>query len=111
MFFFFIIDRKDWTDLRKQQVEHQFKDLQWTNVIVKGIRSVHPYCSIAFKRHTVKTKVSKRRGPIFHCLAYCRFADCPVCIEVIVHDESTLKAWVTFQGVEVCHSMAELQTS
>jgi len=36
-------------------------------------------------------------------------SDCPVCVEVTVRDESTLKAWVTFQGEEVCHSLDELK--
>ena len=103
------MDTKEWSDLRKRQVGHQFKDLHWTNIISKGIQSVHPYCSIAFKRHTVKNKMSKRKGPLFSCLGYCTFSDCPVCVEVTLRDESTLKAWVTFQGEEVCHSMEELK--
>jgi len=103
------MDNKEWSVLRQRQVGHQFKDLQWTNIISKGIESVHPYCSIAFKRHTVKTKLSKRKGPLFNCLGYCTFSDCPVCVEVTVRDESTLKAWVTFQGEEVCHSLDELK--
>ncbi len=107
MFFFLLIANPG--DLRKRQSQYQFRDLQWTNVIAKGIESVHPYCSIAFKRHHIKIKGSKRRGPLFHCLGYCTFADCPVCVEVTVTDESTLKAVVTFQGGEVCHSLEELK--
>ncbi len=106
---FFFINSQSWRDLRKRQSQYQFRDLQWTNVIAKGIESVHPYCSIAFKRHHIKIKGSKRRGPLFHCLGYCTFADCPVCVEVTVTDESTLKAVITFQGGEVCHSLEELK--
>lgn len=107
--FFFFLNREIWRDLSKRQKQCQFTDLQWTNVISKGIHSVHPYCSIAFKRHHVKIKGSKRKGPLFHCLGYCTFADCPVCVEVTITHESTLKAIVTFQGDEVCHSLEELR--
>lgn len=53
--------------------------------------------------------MSKKKGPVFQCLGYCTFSDCPVSVEVTVKDESTLKAWVTLQGEVVCHSMDELR--
>lgn len=53
--------------------------------------------------------MSQKKGPVFQCLGYCIFSDFPVCVEVTVKDESTLKAWVTLQGEVVCHSMDELR--
>ena len=106
---FFFISAEDWAYLRKRQNRHQFKTSQWTHVISKGIRTVHSYCSFAFKRHSVKPIMSSRDTPLFTCLGYCMFDDCPVCVEVKVDNESSLKAMVTFQGDCVRHSRDELK--
>ena len=100
----------EWQSLRNSQVAQQFTGLEWTNVISKGIRSVHPYCSIAFKRRKVKVQGSSMKGPIFTTNGYCRFKDCEVKFKVEVSDESTLKACVFFTGGEVCHHHKELKT-
>ena len=50
---FFFIDKKDWTKLRKKQFLYNFKTLNWTSVMSKGIRTIHPLCSFAFKRHEI----------------------------------------------------------
>lgn len=47
--------------------------------------------------------------PIFKCLGYCRFEDCPVIVSVAVTDESTLKAAVVFTGGDVCHNTKEVK--
>ncbi|XP_016393637.1 uncharacterized protein LOC107728078 [Sinocyclocheilus rhinocerous] len=106
---FFFIERKDWQELRQHQEGRLFQGLQWTNVIAKGIKSIHPYCSFAFKRHRVKTLGSQTQGPIFTCKGYCRFEDCPVEVHAEVADESSLKAAVVFSGGDVCHNSKELQ--
>ncbi len=67
------------------------------NVISKGLRTIHPYCSIAFKRHRLKGLGLKQAGPEFLCLGYCRFDDCPVMVTVTVHSEKDFKATVGFQ--------------
>lgn len=38
-----------------------------TNVILKGIRSVNPYCSFGFRRHRVKIKGLTIKGPFLQC--------------------------------------------
>ncbi len=101
---FFFIEQKEWQALRKHQYGRLFQGLQWTNIIAKGIRSVHPYCSFGFKRHSVKTLLSQKPGPVFTCVGYCRFTDCPVRAHVEVTDECTLKATVVFSGGDVCHN-------
>ncbi len=106
---FFFIERKDWQQLRQHQEGRLLQGLQWTNVIAKGIKSIHPYCSFAFKRHRVKTLGSQTQAPIFTCKGYCRFEDCPVGVIVEVADESSLKAAVVFSGGDVCHNTKELQ--
>lgn len=106
---FFFIDKKEWQDLRKHQKGRCFQGLQWTNVIAKGIRSIHPYCSFGFKRHSVKTQQSLKNTPLFKCTGYCRFEDCPVNVTVEVTDEVTLKTAVLFTGGDVCHSTTELK--
>lgn len=106
---FFFIDQKEWQQLRKSQKGRLFKGLQWTNVISKGIKSIHPYCSFVFRRHSVKTQQSQTQAPIFKCMGYCRFEDCPINVHVEVTDESTLKAAVVFTGGDVCHNTKELK--
>lgn len=106
---FFFIDKKEWQDLRKHQIGRCFQGLQWTNVIAKRIRSIHPYCSFGFKRHSVKTLQSLKNTPLFKCTGYCRFEDCPVNVTVQVTVEVTLKAAVLFTGGDVCHSTTELK--
>ncbi len=106
---FFFIEEKEWQALRKHQYGRLFQGLQWTNLIAKGIRSVHPYCSFGFKWHSVKTLLSQKPGPVFTCVGYCRFTDCPVRAHVEVTDECTLKATVVFSGGDVCHNTHELK--
>lgn len=84
-----------------------FKCVEWTNVIAKGLKTIHPYCSFAFRRHRLKTLGSKRQGPHFRCLAYCRFQDCSVTATITVED---LKATVKFDGQQGKHSCTELRT-
>ncbi|ROI16105.1 hypothetical protein DPX16_7158 [Anabarilius grahami] len=85
-----------------------FQGLQCTNIIAKGINSLHPYCSFGFKRHRVKTLRSKTLDPVFTCMGYCCFEDCPVTVHVEVADENTLKAAVVFPGGAVHHNTKEL---
>ncbi|XP_026012681.1 uncharacterized protein LOC113015007 isoform X3 [Astatotilapia calliptera] len=107
---FFFIDQKDWQDIKKTQKGRLFKSMQWTNVVATGIKSVHPFCSFGFKRHTIKTSQSHSKTAVFSCTGYCRFKDCPVTVKVEVKDEKTLKADVLFQGGEVCHNTKEIKT-
>lgn len=76
----------------KTQHKHQFKNLHLTNVIWKEIRSLHPYCSFAFKRHSVTTIGSQRTNPLFTCAGYCRFDDCCVQVNLKIENESSHKA-------------------
>jgi len=78
-------------------------------MIAKGIRSIHSYCIVAFKHHTVQTIVSTSHSPLFNCLGYCLFDDCPVEVEVKVQDELSLKAFVTFHGDGLWHHCEELK--
>uniref|UniRef100_A0A669CZJ1 PHD-type domain-containing protein n=4 Tax=Oreochromis TaxID=8139 RepID=A0A669CZJ1_ORENI len=107
---FFFIDHKDWEDLKKTQKGRLFKGMEWTNVVATGIKSIHPFCSFGFKRHTINTTQSRSKTAVFSCTAYCRFKDCPVTVKVEVKDEKTLKADVLFQGGEVCHNTKEIKT-
>ncbi|KAG7480098.1 hypothetical protein JOB18_043041 [Solea senegalensis] len=100
---FFFIDHKDWTKLRKRQHLHWFKTLNWTSVLAKGIQSIHPLCSFGFKEHRVKSISSSRSGPVIVCLGYCLFDDCPVEVDIVVQEESSLKALVKFSGSFVHH--------
>lgn len=106
---YFLIPEDEWKELRKRQHKNHFKSLHWTNVMAEGIRSVHPFCSFAFKRHSVKPIGSNRKGPLFTCSAYCLFEDCPVEVQVKVLDESSLKANLMFKGETVKHSCEELK--
>lgn len=84
--------------------------MQWTNVVATGIKSVRPFCSFGFKRHTINTSQSRSKTAVFSCTAYCRFKDCPVTVKVQVKDEKTQKADVLIQGGEVCHNTKEIKT-
>lgn len=106
---FFFIEQKDWDDISRKRTQKGFKGLQWTNVISRGIRTVHPYCSFAFKRHRLQSQGSSRKSPAFWCLAYCRFEDCPVTCTVTLDSELDLKAVVHFQGQECVHNRTELK--
>lgn len=79
--------------------------------MVKGIRSVHPYCSFGFRRHTVKSVGShgKTNSPLFTCSGYCCFYDYNVRVHVRVEDELSLKAVVSFTGDTVRHSHQQLK--
>lgn len=99
---FFFIDKKEWQDLSKV-----FQGLQWTSVIARGIRSIHPYCSFGFKRHSMKTLQSLKTTPLFKCNGYCRFENCPINVSVEVKDEVTQMAALIFTGGDVCHSTTE----
>lgn len=101
---FFFIPHKEWAKLRKTQQNYQFKSLHWTNVIAKGIRSLHPHCSFGFRWHSVK-----KIGSHSTVYLYCRFDDCSVKVKVKVEDESSLKAVVHFQGGDVRHSRQQLR--
>lgn len=87
----------------------QFKNLHWTNVIWKKIRSLHPYCSFAFKRHSVTTIGSQRTNPLFTCAGYCRFDDCCVQVNLKIENESSHKAVDHSQGGNVWHSRQQLR--
>ena len=78
-------------------------------MIANGIRSLHPYCSFAFKRHSVKKVGSQRNTPLFTCSGHCRFDDCCVQVKVKVENESSLKAFVNFQGGDVRHNRQQLK--
>lgn len=56
---FFYIPHERWNYLMKKQHKRRFKNLKWTNVIAKGIRSFYPHCSFGFIRHTVKDWFTK----------------------------------------------------
>lgn len=106
---FFFIERNEWDELKKHRQKRGFKGLQWTNMISKGLRTIHPYCSFAFKRHRLKGLGLKKGGPEFSCLCYCRFDDCPVTVTVTVESEKDLKAAVEFQGLQAIHNRTELK--
>lgn len=106
---FFFLDHKDWNIIKKKRKKRGFKGLQWTNIIAKGLRSIHPYCSFAFKRHRLKVLETKQSSPEFWCLGYCRFEDCPVTVTVTVDSEDDLKGTVEFQGEQSIHNLTELK--
>ncbi|XP_024121040.1 uncharacterized protein LOC112142033 isoform X2 [Oryzias melastigma] len=95
--------------MRTTQKKRQFSTLNWTNIISRGIRTVQPYCSFGFKRHSVKTIGSKSSAPLFQCEGYCLFQDCPVKVKVKILDDSTLRAGVLFEGGGVCHKKTEIK--
>ncbi|KAK7877304.1 hypothetical protein WMY93_031996, partial [Mugilogobius chulae] len=101
---FFFIKRSDWQKLRSKQKKRQFKTLDWTNIVAAGVRSVHPYCSFAFKRHDVKIIGSTRKSSVFTCSGSCTFKKCPVKVTVVIKSEISLKAHVYFEGSSVLHS-------
>ncbi|CAL9684881.1 unnamed protein product [Knipowitschia caucasica] len=88
----FSIEPKDWAKLTAKRHSTGFQGLEWTIVISKGIRTVFPYCSFGFKRHHLKRPNSSRKGPLFSCLAYCRFEDCKVEAKVTLESLKTLSA-------------------
>ncbi|CAI5686853.1 unnamed protein product [Oreochromis niloticus] len=106
---FFFINENEWKELRQHQSGRLFKGLQWTNIIASGIRTLNPYCSFGFRRHSVKKLSSRSKAPVFRYMGYCRFQDCAVTVDVVVYDEETLKAEVVFKGGEVCHNNKELK--
>ena len=106
---FFHISRYDWSQLKRKQQNRQFKTLHWTNVISKGLRTVHPYCSFGFKRHSVKKIGSKKVCPALTCSGYCLFKDCSVQVIVRVKSEYSLKAEVIFNGGMVQHRSDQLK--
>lgn len=75
---------------KKTQKGRLFQGLQWTNVIATGIKSVHPFCILVFKRQSIKTSQSRTKAPVFSCTAYCRIQDCPV---TMGNNEKTLKCF------------------
>lgn len=75
---------------KKKQKGRLFQGLQWTNVIATGIKSVHPFCILVFKRQSIKTSQSRTKAPVFSCTAYCRIQDCPV---TMGNNEKTLKCF------------------
>ncbi|KAG7526880.1 hypothetical protein JOB18_046349 [Solea senegalensis] len=83
--------------------------MNWTSVMANGIKSIHPLCSFGFQGHRVKSISSRRSGPVFVCSGYCLFDDCPVEVDVIVQEESSLKAIVKFRGSFVCHRWDQLK--
>lgn len=89
---FFVIDQKEWQK-KKTQKGRLFQGLQWTNVIATGIKSVHPFCILVFKKQSIKTSQSRTKAPVFSCTAYCRIQDCPVTMKVVGNDEKTLKCF------------------
>lgn len=106
---YFFIERKEWNRIKRKRQKRGFEGLQWTNIISKGLRTIHPYCSIAFKRHRLKVLGSQKASPEFWCLGYCRFEDCPVMVTVTVDSEVDLKAKVEFKGEVSIHNPTELK--
>lgn len=106
---YFFIEQEEWAKISMKRTERGFRGLQWTNVISRGLRTIHPYCSFAFKRHRLRKLGSARPSPAFWCLAYCRFDDCPVTATVTVDSEVDLKAKVSFEGQESRHNRTELK--
>ncbi|KAA0706254.1 hypothetical protein E1301_Tti016251 [Triplophysa tibetana] len=105
---YFFIDRSEREKIKKHRGKRGFKGLQWTNIISQALRTIHPYCYIAFKRHRLKALGSTQASPEFWCLGYCRFDDCQVTLTVTV-DSVDLKATVEFQGGESIHNRMELK--
>lgn len=95
-FFFLSLIRKNG---KKTQKGRLFQGLQWTNVIATGIKSVHPFCILVFKRQSIKTSQSRTKAPVFSCTAYCRIQDCPVTMKVVGNNEKTLKCFPRRWGV------------
>lgn len=89
-------DRKEWTILKHKGKDRGFAGLQWTNVIAKGVRTIHPFCSVAFLRHRLRV-VGSNKCPEFMCKGYCQFKDCPITFTVTVKSADDLKAKVEFE--------------
>lgn len=106
---YFLLEKNEWKAIKTRRHQRGFKGLQWTNIISKGIRTIHPHCSIAFKRHRLKTPGSKKPSPEFWCFGYCRFEACPVTVTVTVNNEEDLKATVEFKGDMTLHNLTELK--
>ncbi len=101
--FFYLLIAKPGVTLGKDSTQYQFRNLQWTCYCQR-----HSQCTptVALPRQDQGVQM---KGTSFPLSGYCTFAECPVCVEVTVTDECTLKAAVTFQGDEVCHSLEELK--
>lgn len=95
---FFSISAEDWAYLHKKQHRNQVKTREWTNVMSKGIDTVQPYCSFAFKHHRVKPITSSKDTPLFTCFGYSMFDDCPVSVEVKVDSEKAIESNVDLPG-------------
>ena len=55
------------------------------------MRTIHPFCSVAFQWHRLRSEGSKQ-SPEFKCKGYCRFEDCPITFTVTVKSADNLKA-------------------
>lgn len=101
---YFLIDHKYWYTMKLNHSQRRFKGLQWTTVIGKGLRTIHPYCSFAFKCHLLRRLGSQGMGAECKCQGYCQFEDCPVTVTVTVDCEKYLKAKVLFTGSHSVHN-------
>ncbi|KAI7814542.1 hypothetical protein IRJ41_021512, partial [Triplophysa rosa] len=105
---YFFLDRSEWEKIKQNRGKRGFKSLQWTNLISEGLRTIHPYCSLAFKRHRLKVLGSNKAKSEFWCCGYCRFEDCPITFTLSVGC-GDLKVSVEFKGGEAIHNRTELK--
>lgn len=72
------------------------------------MRTIHPFCSVAFLRHRLRV-VGSNKCPEFMCKGYCQFKDCPITFTVTVKSADDLKAKVEFEGGGCVHNKTELK--
>ncbi|XP_077975817.1 uncharacterized protein LOC144431919 isoform X1 [Styela clava] len=77
----FKMDTKNWNSLFNSVAGRKIKNPNWADVFRKFIKESDPYCSYAFRWHTVNSGILANR--IFACSGHCCFTGCSRKISVV----------------------------
>ena len=70
----------------------------WTDIFVRHMKKINPFCSFSFNSNRVKSSGSrKRRSPYFRSKASCSHPGCPVNATIIIKPEDETSRKVTVQ--------------
>ncbi|XP_077975501.1 uncharacterized protein LOC144431350 [Styela clava] len=92
----FRMDKKIWSNLFKCIIGRRIKNPNWVDVIRSAIKKSDPYCSYAFRWHTVNSGDFSER--VFACSGHCGFSGCSRKISVISYREDPRMFHVRYTG-------------
>ncbi|XP_068241021.1 uncharacterized protein [Palaemon carinicauda] len=97
----FVLDAKDWKNVCDTQEGKGFARGEWQHIMASGIKESNKHCVFMFEGHYVsmaKKRKMKKNAVFFKTSAICKFEDCPVVVNVTVHEKDSFNVLVEYTG-------------